>query len=164
MVRLNEANCPKLEVGSMDAVVLMPGEGEVVGGGPASAVLKATSDTTNAMFSMSETTIAPGFAGPPPHSHKELTDTFYVLEGTLTIRVGDRTIEAPAGAYVLVPPGVVHTFSNTSEEHVRFLNLNSPGGWESYLRDVERLMAGGRRPDPDEWRAVMSKYDFVPAG
>lgn len=147
----------------MEPVVLMPGEGEVVGSGPASAVMKATSDTTGGTFSMSETTTAPGFAGPPPHSHKELTDTFYVLEGTLTIHVGERLVEAPAGAYVLIPPGVVHTFSNTSESNVRFLNLNSPGGWESYLRDVEKLMAGGRRPDPDEWRAVMSKYDFVPA-
>jgi quercetin dioxygenase-like cupin family protein len=148
----------------MDPVVLMPGEGDVVGSGPASAVMKATSDTTSGAFSMSETTIAPGFAGPPPHSHKELTDTFYVLEGTLTIRAGERFLEVPAGGYALIPPGVVHTFSNASESNVRFLNLNSPGGWENYLRDVEKLMAGGRRPDPDEWRTVMSKYDFVPAG
>jgi mannose-6-phosphate isomerase-like protein (cupin superfamily) len=105
-----------------------------------------------------------GLRRPPPHSHKELTDTFYVLEGTLTIRAGERFVEVPAGGYVLIPPGVVHTFSNASESNVRFLNLNPPGGWENYLRGVEKLMAGGRRPDPDEWRTVMSKYDFVPAG
>jgi mannose-6-phosphate isomerase-like protein (cupin superfamily) len=40
---------------------------------------------------------------------------FYVLEGTLTMRLGDETTELPAGSFVCVPPGVVHTFSNPGE-------------------------------------------------
>ena len=147
----------------MDPIVLKPGEGEVISSQPTLTVMKATREMTGGAFSLSEATIPPGFAGPPPHSHRELTDTFYVLEGTLTVRVGDETIEAPPGSYLVVPPGVVHTFSNPGDSEVRILNLNAPGGWEDYLRDITKLFAGGRQPTPEEWQEVMSKYDFVPA-
>lgn len=147
----------------MEPVILRRGEGETIGGGPAVAVIKASRESTGGGFTMSDTTIQPGFQGPPRHRHRALTDTFYVLEGTLTVRVGDESIDAEAGDYVCVPPGNVHTFSNRSDSPTRFLNINSPAGWEDYLRDVARLMAGGAQPDPDEWRRVMSKYDFEPA-
>ena len=39
-------------------------------------------------------TFEPGFAGPPPHVHERLHDMFYVLEGTLTMRLGDDTDRA----------------------------------------------------------------------
>lgn len=132
----------------MEAIILGPDEGELVGSGPASAVLKATSISTGGGFSMSETTIQAGFPGPPPHSHTRLTDTFYVLDGTLTVRVGEEKIDAPPGSYVCIPPGTVHTFSNESSAPVRFLNINSPAGWENYLRDIAELMSGDSSPTP----------------
>jgi mannose-6-phosphate isomerase-like protein (cupin superfamily) len=46
---------------------------------------------------------------------------FYVLEGVLTMRVGIEGQEITAGTFVCVPPGVTHTFSNTSEQPVRAL-------------------------------------------
>ena len=147
----------------MDPIVFMPGEGERIGSQPTLTVMKATSETTGGAFSLSEATIPPGFPGPPPHTHKELTDSFYVLEGTLTVRLNDDTIEAPPGTYVLVPPGVVHTFSNPGDARVRILNLNSPAGWENYLKDIMKLFAGGGAPDPDEWKTVMARHDSYPA-
>ena len=147
----------------MEPIVFLPGEGEVVGSGPTTAVLKATKEATRGGFSMSEATIAPRFAGPPPHFHNELTDTFYVLEGTLTVRVGDQSLQAPAGSFVCAPPGTVHTFSNTTDSPVRFLNINSPAGWEDYLRDLAEILSGEGPPDPDAWREVMARYDFQPA-
>ena len=59
---------------------------------------------------------------------------FYVLEGTLTLRLGDREIEAGPGSFACVPPGVVHTFRNDSDDPVRMLNFNTPAGWENYTR------------------------------
>jgi uncharacterized cupin superfamily protein len=52
---------------------------------------------------MSETTIAPGSQGPPPHRHKRLHDMFYVLDGVLTMRLGDETHEVRAGTFACVP-------------------------------------------------------------
>ena len=142
----------------MDPVVLLPGEGEQIGN---AAVMKATAELTGGAFSMSEVTLEPGFPGPPPHAHEHTTDTFYVLEGSLHVRVDDQEYDLPAGSYAAVPPGIVHTFSNTSSEQVRFLNLNSPGGWENYLRDLAQAMSNGVMPGSDEFTALVAKYDFV---
>jgi mannose-6-phosphate isomerase-like protein (cupin superfamily) len=146
----------------MEPIILRSGEGEMIGGGPAAAVVKATAESTGGGFTMSDSTIAPGFPGPPAHSHQQITDTFYVLEGTLTVRLGNDFVDAPVGTYVCIPPGNVHTFSNRGNGQVRFLNINSPAGWENYLRDVAGLMEAGP-PTTEDWRRVMEKYDFIPA-
>jgi quercetin dioxygenase-like cupin family protein len=145
----------------MDAVILLPGEGEPIEAGRSTAVMKATAETTGGAFSMSEGTFPPGMAGPPPHAHGHTVDTFYVLEGTLHVRVGDREVDAPAGSYLLVPPGIVHTFANTSDAPVRFLNINAPGGWEHYLRDLAAAMHAGTMPGTPEFARIVAKYDFV---
>ncbi len=145
----------------MDAVVLLPGEGERIATGASTTVMKATAETTGGAFSMSEATFPPGMAGPPPHAHRHTTDTFYVLDGTLHLTVGERELDAPAGSYILVPPGVVHTFANTSAAPVRFLNINAPGGWEHYLRDLAGAMRAGTMPGSAEFAQLVAKYDFV---
>ena len=66
------------------AVILEPGGGERIAVGAATLSIKAGSATTGGTFFMSETTIEPGFPGPPPHVHDRLHDMFYVLEGVLT--------------------------------------------------------------------------------
>lgn len=145
----------------MEAIVLLPGEGERIGVDASTTVLKATAETTGGAFSLAEATFPPGMAGPPPHAHRHTTDTFYVLEGTLHLTVGDRALDAPAGSYILVPPGVVHTFANTSTAPVRFLNLNAPGGWEHYLRDLATGMRAGTMPGSPEFAQIVARHDFV---
>ena len=60
----------------MDAVVLLPGQGERIETGSSTAVMKATAETTGGAFSMSEGTFPAGMKAPPPHSHRHTTDTF----------------------------------------------------------------------------------------
>jgi len=75
--------------------------------------------------------------------------------------VGDSEINASVGSYILVPPGVVHTFANISDEPVRFLNINAPGGLEKYLRDLAAAMRSGTMPGTPEFATIVAKYDFV---
>jgi quercetin dioxygenase-like cupin family protein len=145
----------------MDAVILLPGEGERIAAGASTAVIKATAETTGGAFSMSEATFPAGMNGPPPHAHSYTTDTFYVLEGILHMTVGDSEIDASAGSYILVPPGVVHTFANISDEPVRFLNISTPGGLEKYLRDLANAMRSGTMPGTPDFATIVAKYDFV---
>jgi quercetin dioxygenase-like cupin family protein len=145
----------------METVILLPGEGEHIEAGASVAVMKATAETTGGAFSMSEGTFPPGMKGPPPHAHQYTTDTFYVLEGTLHVMVNNREIDAPAGSYIVVPPGVVHTFANTSDAPVRFLNINAPGGWEKYLRDLSDATHSGTMPGTPDFAKIVAKYDFV---
>ena len=137
------------------AVILEPGGGERIAVGAATLSIKAGSATTGGTFFMSETTIEPGFPGPPPHVHDRLHDMFYVLEGALTFLVDGETIDAQPGTFVCVPPGTVHTFTNRSDGPVRFLNLNTPAGFEGYMRELgEAFAGGGAPPTPAQMGAI----------
>jgi quercetin dioxygenase-like cupin family protein len=142
----------------MEATVHRPGEGEQIGG-PTAVTIKATGIETEGSLYVGEVVAQPGFPGPPAHFHERLHDMFYVLDGTLTVRLGDQTAELPAGSFVCVPPGVVHTFSNPSETPVRFLNFNTPAGWEHYMRDLAAALANGT-PSQEEIGRIASRYDF----
>src|ERR671933_1862310 len=143
---------------AMEATVHGPGDGEQIGG-PSAVTIKATGEQTNGSFYLGEVVVAPGFPGPPAHVHERLCDMFYVLDGTLTMRLGDETTELPEGSFVCVPPGVVHTFSNPSQTPVRFLNFNTPAGWENYMRDLDAALAKGT-PSQEEIGQIASRYDF----
>jgi quercetin dioxygenase-like cupin family protein len=143
----------------MTAVVHRRGEGERHGIGSSEVLIKATGENTGGAFFLSESTIEPGFPGPPLHHHERLYDMFYVLDGALTMRLGDDTLEVEAGTFVCVPPGVKHTFSNPSDKTVRFLNFNTPAGWEGYMRDLAAAAKSGPLT-PEGIGRIASNYDF----
>jgi quercetin dioxygenase-like cupin family protein len=143
----------------MDALLHGPGEGEHHDAGVAQIFIKADGEHTGGSFYLAESTLAPGFAGPPPHRHRRLHDMFYVLEGTLTLLLGEETVEAGPGSFACVPPGVVHTFRNDSDGAVRLLNFNTPAGFEHYMRDLAEA-ARSAPLTPDVIGSVASRYDF----
>jgi mannose-6-phosphate isomerase-like protein (cupin superfamily) len=77
-----------------------------------------------------------GFPGPPLHVHPPFDETFLVLEGRLTVRVGDEVTRLEPDAIAFVPGDIPHTFANTEPAPVRFLLVCSPGGFEDYFRSV----------------------------
>jgi uncharacterized cupin superfamily protein len=56
----------------------------------------------------------------PVHLHEE-DEAWYVLEGTLRVRVGDDQVEVLAGGAVIVRGGTAHTFWNPSPEPARYV-------------------------------------------
>ena len=105
-------------------------------------VVKVRDEDTAGAYSIHDNTIPPGSPGPRPHLHRHHEEAFYVLEGALTVRVGTRTIEAPAGSFVAVPRGVVHQPSNPGAEPTRVLLVFSPAGMGSFFEEA----AEGRIP------------------
>jgi quercetin dioxygenase-like cupin family protein len=79
-------------------------------------------------------------SGPPPHAHP-WTESFYVLEGKLTIAVGDKQTQAEAGTSVLVPAGTVHTFQVTSPQ-ARFITATSGDKASAFFRDLASTAPG----------------------
>ena len=53
--------------------------------------------------------IVPEGASPPAHVHDALDDSFYILDGRMVIRCGDKEWEAGPGSWVQFPAGVPHT-------------------------------------------------------
>ena len=144
----------------MYAIVLGPGEGEVYPMGNSRLDIKAGSAETGGTLYCGEVLLEPGYPGPPPHVHDRLHDMFYVLEGVLEVRLGEEVREAGPGTFICVPPGTVHTFSNPGAGFVRFLNFNTPGGWELYMRDLAAGAADGRQLTSEEIGEIASRHDF----
>ena len=113
-----------------EAVVVPPGEGLRVG----NVEFLALSEHTP-RFNLSIATIAPHRHGPDSHVHAEEDDAFLVLDGEMTFFFGDEELAAPAGTFVLVPPGVEHTFANRTDTPVRLLNVHAPAGFDLRIRD-----------------------------
>jgi quercetin dioxygenase-like cupin family protein len=111
------------------AVVVPPGEGLRVG----NVEILALSEHTD-RFNVGIVTMAAGREGPEAHVHADEDDSFYVLDGEMTFIVEGEEILAPAGTFVLVPPGVEHTFANRSAAEARLLNVHAPAGFDLRLR------------------------------
>ncbi len=93
----------------------------------------ATGEDTQGQFALIEAVARKGNV-PPPHIHHREEETFYVLEGEMTVSVGDRTVKATAGTMVIVPRHTVHSFVVDSEQ-VRVLNLLTPAGLEGWFKE-----------------------------
>jgi mannose-6-phosphate isomerase-like protein (cupin superfamily) len=113
-----------------EAVIVRPGEGPRVG----NVEFLALSEHTP-RFNLSIITMAPRRHGPGAHVHAGEDDAFFVLDGELTFLLGDDEVAAPAGTFVLVPPGVEHTFENRTDTPVRILNVHAPAGFDRRLME-----------------------------
>lgn len=93
---------------------------------------------------LTESRYGPGERGPDLHVHRRHSDAFYVLDGTLLFELAGDVVSAPAGSFVLVPTGVVHSFRNDGPGDARFLNIHAPSeGFADYLR----ALRDGRESD-----------------
>ncbi len=110
-------------------VVVEPGQGQRVGN---VEFLARTRDTPR--FTLGIIDFAAGRLL-EAHVHDDEDDAFYVLDGELTFLLGEREVPAPAGTFVLVPPGVRHGLRNDTDAPVRILNIHAPAGFDRRLLD-----------------------------
>jgi quercetin dioxygenase-like cupin family protein len=72
---------------------------------------------------------------PPLHVHHREHEAWYVLEGQMTVRVGDDTLVAPAGSFAFAPKGVPHGFT-VDVEPTRVLVFAMPAGFERFAMEL----------------------------
>ena len=89
----------------------------------------ATGDDTNGKYAMWEAIVPPG-GGPPPHVHSREEEGFYILEGEITLHVGDKRVVAMAGMFANMPVGTPHSFKNESNKPAKMLISVAPAGLE----------------------------------
>jgi mannose-6-phosphate isomerase-like protein (cupin superfamily) len=119
-----------------EAVLIPSGGGEIVGDA-ADRRIEILSDDDSLHSTWSR--YGPHREGADLHVHYEHTDLFYVLEGTLTVRLGtdDEQVPVGPGNLVRVPPLVVHGFRNASDGELRYLNFHAPGrGFADFMRGL----------------------------
>jgi quercetin dioxygenase-like cupin family protein len=106
----------------------------------------------------------PKGAAPPLHIHHDADETFFVLEGEVTIFVGDEQYECTAGDFVLGPKEVPHAFLVRSEWAEMLVSF-SPAGIDGFFAEVAPAVIAGESPpapsvpDQDEFIRLMARYE-----
>jgi mannose-6-phosphate isomerase-like protein (cupin superfamily) len=137
---MNTINEPAGQEPTRTPVLLAPGEGRAYDMGRINAVFKADGDETAARYSISEWWLEPNTQGPGAHSHPE-DDIFYVIEGTMSILIGETWNHATRGSFVLVPGGTTHDFENRTDTRAGVLNLSIPGAFEPHMPEIVKWFA-----------------------
>jgi quercetin dioxygenase-like cupin family protein len=100
----------------------------------------ATGEDTNGKYAMWEAIVPPG-GGPPPHVHSREEEGFYILEGEITLQVGDKRLMASAGMFANMPVGTPHSFKNEGGKPARMLISIAPAGLEEMFFEVGVLVS-----------------------
>jgi mannose-6-phosphate isomerase-like protein (cupin superfamily) len=111
------------------AVIRKPGECRTVAVVGDVYRFLATGDDTNGKYAVWEAIVPPG-GGPPTHVHSREEEGFYVLEGEITLLVGDRQLVAGPGVFANMPVGTPHSFKNEGSQPARMLISVAPAGLE----------------------------------
>lgn len=103
----------------------------------------ATGATTNGQFGLYRWEMAGEPSGPGVHFHRMISESFYVLSGTIRLFDGRRWIDGRPGDFVFVPEGGLHAFRNESGAPASMLILFAPGApREDYFETLARVSHG----------------------
>ncbi|OJJ22186.1 hypothetical protein BKI52_09105 [marine bacterium AO1-C] len=81
----------------------------------------------------------------PDHYHKWEDQTFHILEGELTAKIGEETYQLQAGDSVHCPRGISHYMKNNGSVKAKLLSYIFPGHWaEEFMAETSRQNQSGK--------------------
>jgi quercetin dioxygenase-like cupin family protein len=94
--------------------------------------------------------------GGGPHFHKTFSESFFVLNGTVSLYNGERWASGSPGDFLFVPPGGIHAFRN-SDGPATMLVLFAPGApREANFEELAEIVTSGRQ---QEWADRYHRHD-----
>lgn len=100
----------------------------------------ATTASTGGEFGLYRYDMGPHAGGPATHFHRTISESFFILDGTVRLFDGAQWVEAMAGDFLYVPVGGLHAFRNDSDRRASMLLLFAPGApREPYFEEISRL-------------------------
>lgn len=116
-------------------------------------------DSTNGEFGLYRVEMRPQARGASPHFHRTISESFYVLSGSVSLYNGDRWIQAAAGDFLYVPAGGIHAFQNDSDHPASMLILFVPGApREQYFEAIAKKLSGQPFTN-EEWAEICIRND-----
>jgi mannose-6-phosphate isomerase-like protein (cupin superfamily) len=125
-------------------------------------LFKALAEQDGGDFSLMERTLPPGGRRPPPHRHTNCSEPYFVLDGLVSVTIGDQELTAGAEGFVLVPRGIAHTFGNAARTEARLLVIHAPA-MDAYFAGLHDLWNRDEPPAPAAERALMARFGMEPA-
>lgn len=100
----------------------------------------ATGASTGGQFGLYRYDLSPTAGGPGPHLHRTISESFFIISGTVRIYNGTGWSDADPGDFVHVPAGGIHGFRNESGVPASMLILFAPGApREGYFEGLPHL-------------------------
>jgi mannose-6-phosphate isomerase-like protein (cupin superfamily) len=109
--------------------------------------VKATADDTGGQYTLLDVTMPPDAAS-PLHVHHTEDEGFYVLDGSVTIHVGDERVTLVAGQHAFGPRGIPHRFV-IGPDGAHMLWVLTPGGFEAFVEEASVPAAAPTLPPAD---------------
>jgi mannose-6-phosphate isomerase-like protein (cupin superfamily) len=127
--------------------------------GPHGPFIRVASGHTGGLMALGEVTLLPRTPGPHLHVHSREDEMFFVLEGVLTVQIGEDLHDIAAGGLAWGARGTPHGFANRGPDQARIMIMWIPGGAEGVFAEMEayRRSAGEPRtrgPWPQSWPAT----------
>jgi quercetin dioxygenase-like cupin family protein len=119
----------------------------------------ATGASTDGEFGLYRWDMAAKQRGPDAHFHKTISESFFVLSGTIQLYDGRDWVDATAGDFLFVPEGGVHGFRNESDEAASMLLLFAPGAPREEYFETLAEVARGRKLSDEEWAEFFGRHD-----
>ena len=120
----------------------------------------ATGATTAGRFGLYRWDMEPNAGGPAPHFHRTMSESFFVLSGTVTLYDGTDWRDAGPGDFCFVPEGGIHGFRNQADEPASMLILFAPGApREAYFEGLVEMFQPGRQVSAEEFREFCERHD-----
>lgn len=120
----------------------------------------ATTAQTDGRFGLYRWDMGPEAQGPGPHFHRTMSESFFVLSGTVRLYDGTRWIDAAPGDFAFVPEGGLHGFRNESGAEASMLILFAPGApREAYFEGLVEISVGRWKPSHEEMQAFLEEHD-----
>lgn len=113
----------------------------------------ATGASTGGEFGLYRWHFGPGRSGPDAHFHRTISESFFVLSGTIRLLDGEKWVDGKPGDFLYVPQGGIHGFRNESGEPASMLLLFTPGAPREEYFEWLVEMAKGKRTLTDEEKA-----------
>ena len=135
-----------------------PGEGRHAPIGRLDTIHKVPGYVMNGRVALVEHTLPSRFLSCPRHRHAREDELSIVLDGTLSVLLGDQVVTATPGSYVLKPRGQWHAVWSEGPGPARFIELLIPGGLEGYLDRMAQLLSNAHAPERDEVRRLADEY------
>ena len=133
---------------------------ELAIGASGSASYLATGASTHGQFGLYRWDMGPESAGPSTHFHRTISESFFILSGSVRLFDGEDWTTATPGDFLFVPEGGLHAFRNDSDAPASMLILFAPGApREGYFEGLAEMGASGRKPSEEELAAFYARHD-----
>ncbi len=113
---------------------------------------------TRGSFTVVEHPMQPHVLGSPIHTHTREDEYSFILEGQVTVMIGEAIFTAGPGDWVCKPRGIPHAFWNAQETPALILEIIAPPGFEKYFDEMAKVAAAGPPIDFARITEIQHKY------